>query len=71
MTSVFDLFRSGYLLGQKHGQSGRRRSPEWELFVTHPLLWLPLVDLRSYLKGYREGYKDMMHTKALVAQFTK
>lgn len=55
---LFDLYRSGYALGNQHGQYYNRRRANWELVLTHPLTWLPGVDQLSFISGYHDGYRD-------------
>lgn len=69
MSAIFDLFRSGYLLGQQHGQATERRRAAWELKLTQLRLWLPGVDKESFLRGYRSGYEDAMRLRSALVQF--
>lgn len=66
--AIFDVFRSGYLLGQQHGQAAERRRAAWELQITHFRLWLPGVDTESFLRGYETGYQDAMRLRSALAQ---
>ncbi len=68
MFSIFDVFRSGYLLGQEHAQQGQRRRALWELRLTHVILWLPFVDNDSYYHGYRSGYEDGLRMRSYLQQ---
>ena len=65
---IFDVFRSGYLLGQKHGQTAERRRAAWELQLTQFKLWLPGVDNKSFLNGYQAGYEDAMRLRYALTQ---
>ncbi len=64
--AFFDFFRSGYMLGQQHGQSGKRRRAIWELKLTHFKLWMPGVDNESFFHGYQTGYKDAISLRSAL-----
>lgn len=66
--AIFDVFRSGYLLGQQHGQAAERRRADWELQLTHFRLWLPGVDTESFFRGYQAGYEDAMRLRSALVQ---
>lgn len=68
MAAIFDLYRSGYLTGQQHGQLAERRRAAWELQLTHFRLWLPGVDNESFLRGYQAGYEDAMRLRSALIQ---
>lgn len=65
---IFDVFRSGYLLGQQHGQAAERRRAVWELQLTQCRLWLPGVDNESFHRGYKAGYEDAMRLRSVLFQ---
>jgi len=71
MAAIFDLFRSGYLLGQQHGQAAERRRAVWELQLTHARLWLPGVDNKSFFLGYHAGYEDAMRLRSTLNQLLR
>lgn len=52
---LFDLTRSAYNLGFKHGHDGERRKPAWELILTNPQC---LLDKDGFISGYHQGYHD-------------
>jgi hypothetical protein len=60
MPNLIDTYRSGYDLGQTHGRSRQRRRAAWELRLTRGMLWLPLVNVGSYIDGYHTGYSDAL-----------
>ncbi|PWI31923.1 hypothetical protein DI392_17990 [Vibrio albus] len=59
---IFDMYRSGFKRGYEHGSSGKRRMAAWELILTKPVIWLPGVNIFSYLEGYIMGYRDGITT---------
>lgn len=69
--AIFDVFRSGYLLGQQHGQAAERRRAAWELQLTQLLLWLPSVNSDSFLRGYQAGYEDAMRFRSALVQMQR
>lgn len=71
MAGIFDIFRSGYALGQQHGDAGERRRAGWELSLTQPVTWIPLTDKDSFLRGYRLGYEDALQARGLVAHLNR
>ncbi len=71
MTAIFDIFRSGYLLGQQHGQAAERRRAAWELQLTQPRLWLPGVDVASFHRGYYSGYQDALSLRSALTQLPR
>lgn len=71
MSSIFDVFRSGYLLGQQHGQAGERRRSDWEIKLTQPILWLPGVNCESYTRGYQAGYEDAMRLRSALGHIQR
>jgi len=71
MTAIFDVFRSGYLLGQAHGQAGERRRAAWELQLSQPRLWLFGVNVASFLRGYYLGYQDALSLRSALTQLPR
>lgn len=69
LLEVFDVYRSGYALGQQHARAGERRRAGWELQLTRPLVWVPLVSTASFLEGYEQGYHDEAAVRGLVNQW--
>ena len=65
---IFNVYRSGYLLGQQHGQAGERHRAARELQLTRFRLWLPGVDRNSFFNGYHSGYEDAMHLRSALIQ---
>ena len=53
---IFDVYQSGYELGYQDGIRNNRRRNDWELKL-QPLALLPLVDTRTYIQGYHDGYR--------------
>lgn len=69
MSGLFDTYRSGNQLGHEHGRSGQRRRAAWELRLTRPWpLWLPLVNVDSFILGYQIGYADAMRLQEALRQ---
>ncbi|GHT95256.1 hypothetical protein FACS1894116_10480 [Betaproteobacteria bacterium] len=67
---IFDLYRSGYKLGNLHGKKRERRRAGWELFVTHHLVWLPGTDSSSFISGYYDGYRDGVMFASIIGNVT-
>lgn len=59
----FDIYRSGYDRGYRHGSTHKRRRAKWELYITSFLMILPFTDSNSYVEGYRQGYHDASMTR--------
>lgn len=53
---IFDVYHSGYELGYQDGISNNRRRNDWELKL-QPIALLPLVDTKTFIKGYHDGYQ--------------
>lgn len=71
MAGVFDIFRSGYLLGQQHGEANERRRAAWELMTMQPVTWIPFVDRESFLRGYRQGYEDALQAHGFIQHWNR
>ena len=64
--ALFDIYRSGYILGKRHGEAGQRRRASWELRLTQLIIWIPLTDTDSFLQGYHQGYHDALQAHGLA-----
>ena len=60
MAGFFNVWRSGYLMGEADAQVGRRHRAAWELRYLRPVNWLPGVDAESFIAGYAAGYANVM-----------
>ena len=60
MSGLFNVWRSGYLMGEADAQAKRRHRAEWELRYLRPLNWVPGVDVESFMAGYAAGYANVM-----------
>lgn len=66
MAGLFDIYRSGYMLGQQHASDNERRRASWELMLTQPATWIPFADKDSYVRGYRQGYEDALQLLGMI-----
>lgn len=63
--ALLDCYHSGFERGA--ADAAKRfafRRPSWWLVATKPLLWVPLLAAtESYIKGYRDGYRQRLAAK--------